>query len=99
LKNQIKTPNPLASLKDQKTLIDEIFDSSKEDRGIKILIRKDVERTMQELEFFRNSEVSHNLEDLLYVWAKEYPDFKYQQGMNEILAVVVVCLASELIFE
>jgi len=54
---------------------------------------------MQELEFFRNSEVSHNLEDLLYVWAKEYPDFKYQQGMNEILAVVVVCLASELIFE
>jgi hypothetical protein len=36
------------------------------------------------------------MEELLYIWAKEHPEFKYQQGMNEILAVVVVSLISEL---
>ncbi len=39
------------------------------------------------------------MEDMLYIWAKEYPEYKYQQGMNEILAVIVICLASELLFE
>ena len=37
------------------------------------------------------------MEELLYIWAKEHSDFKYQQGMNEILAVVVICLVSELV--
>ena len=36
------------------------------------------------------------MEELLYIWAKEHSDFKYQQGMNEILAVVIICLISEL---
>lgn len=36
------------------------------------------------------------MEELLYIWAKEHSDFKYQQGMNDILAVVVICLVSEL---
>jgi hypothetical protein len=39
------------------------------------------------------------MEDALYIWAKEYPDFKYQQGMNEILAVILVCLVSDLVYE
>ncbi len=39
------------------------------------------------------------MEEILYVWAKEYPDFKYQQGMNEILAVILISLVSELIFD
>lgn len=38
------------------------------------------------------------MEEVLYIWAKEYSDFKYQQGMNEILAVILICLVSELIF-
>jgi len=32
---------------------------------------------------------------MLFVWAKEHPQFKYQQGMNEILGTLLVCLASE----
>lgn len=39
------------------------------------------------------------MEELLYIWAKEYPEYKYQQGMNEILAVIIVCLFSELLSE
>lgn len=54
---------------------------------------------MQELDLFRDSDVQRGMEDLLYIWAREHPDFKYQQGMNELLAVIVACLASELVFE
>jgi len=39
------------------------------------------------------------MEEVLFIWAKEYPQFKYQQGMNEILAVIVLALASELGFD
>ncbi len=57
--------------------MNELF-NGKEDRSTKILIRKDVERTMQELEFFKSQEVQQEMEDTLYLWAKEYPDFNYQ---------------------
>ena len=51
---------------------------------------------MQEISIFKMPSVIVKMEELLYIWAKEHPEFKYQQGMNEILAVVVICLASEL---
>lgn len=44
LKNQLSVPNPLASLKSANFCPSELF-NSKEDRSMKILIRKDVERT------------------------------------------------------
>lgn len=50
----------------------------KDDRDVKILIRKDVERTMQDLSLFKDQEVQHKMEELLYIWAKEYPEYKYQ---------------------
>lgn len=71
----------------------------KEDREVQNLIRKDVERTMQEVALFKDKTIQKAMEEVLYIWAKEYPEFKYQQGMNEILAVIVICLVSELIFE
>eukprot|EP00347_Sterkiella_histriomuscorum_P003581 403363737 len=94
LNSQINTPNPLALLNNP-DMAKEIF-SMKEDREIKILIKKDVERTMQELELFKDKFVQLKMEEVLYLWAKEYPEFKYQQGMNEILAVLVLCVISEL---
>ena len=50
---------------------------------------------MQEYALFKDEVVQVKMEELLYVWAKENPGFKYQQGMNEILAVVLMCLVSE----
>ena len=35
------------------------------------------------------------MQQILYIWAKENPDYKYQQGMNDILAIVFVCLLSD----
>jgi hypothetical protein len=71
----------------------------KDDRDIKVLIKKDVERTLQEQQLFKDATVQQRMEEILYIWAKEYPEFKYQQGMNEILAVIIICLVSELMFE
>ena len=68
----------------------------KRDDEVRHLIRKDVDRTMQELEFFNDETIRDAMCDLLYIWACENPEYLYQQGMNDILAVVMVCLASEL---
>lgn len=62
------------------------------------LIKKDVERTQQEYDLFKNKTVQQQMEEMLYIWAKEHPQYKYQQGLNEILAMIMVCLGSELIF-
>jgi TBC1 domain family protein 5 len=69
----------------------------KDDSEIKSQIKKDIDRTMQDLPFFKDPMIMQKLEDLLYVWAKEHTDFKYQQGMNEILAVIILGLMSELL--
>jgi TBC1 domain family protein 5 len=70
--------------------------TAKQEKEVKIQIWKDVNRTMQENDFFRQKVVMDRLEELLYIWAREHPDFKYQQGMNEILAIVVTAVFSEL---
>lgn len=51
---------------------------------------------MQEFPLFKDPTVLQKMEEVLYVWAKEYPEFRYQQGMNEILAIIVICVTSEL---
>lgn len=51
---------------------------------------------MQELEFFRDDHIKDEMCDLLYVWARENEEYLYQQGMNDILAVIMMCLASEM---
>lgn len=32
---------------------------------------------------------------LLYLWGKTYPDYGYKQGMNEILAIVLLVFDTE----
>jgi TBC1 domain family protein 5 len=67
-----------------------------EDRELRSIIRKDVRRTMQEYQIFKLQSVQDNMDQILFIWAKQYPDFKYQQGMNDILAVILVTLFSEI---
>lgn len=64
---------------------------------MRTLIKKDVKRTHQELDFFRSLEIQTFMEEMLYIWAKQHPLYKYQQGLNELLAMIMVCLASELV--
>ena len=57
--------------------------------NIKDQIKKDVERTYQEQEFFKKEEVKGTLTELLVLWAGKNPETQYKQGMNEIAALIL----------
>lgn len=67
------------------------------DKSLMHMIRKDVDRTMQETLFFQDEEVKDRMCEALYIWAAENPDYLYQQGMNDVLSILMVALASEII--
>ena len=68
---------------------------SKEDKDLLIQIDKDLPRTRGEINFFKlyckknkkktNYEI---MKRILFIYAKQHPELKYIQGMNEILAVI-----------
>lgn len=41
------------------------------------------------MEFFSNKKVISILNNLLFVWCKEYNDISYRQGMNEVAASLI----------
>ena len=66
-----------------------------DDKEIRVQIQKDVTRTNQENIFFRLQDTKDRLQEILYIWAREHPEYKYQQGMNEILAGLVSAVFTE----
>lgn len=51
---------------------------------------------MQDFEFFHSEElVKAPMCEALYLWARENPDYLYQQGMNDVLAVLMITLAAD----
>ena len=56
------------------------------------LIKMDVERTYQEHEIFTKIEIKKKLASVLYIYAKENPEYGYKQGMNDILGVFLYVL-------
>ena len=68
---------------------------SKEDKDLLLQIGKDLPRTRGEINFFKlyckknkkktNYEI---MKRILFIYAKQHPELKYIQGMNEILAVI-----------
>lgn len=63
-----------------------------QDNEIKKLIIKDVDRTYQEKDLFKNTIIKELLVTILFLWAKENKKVGYWQGMNEILALVFLAL-------
>lgn len=69
----------------------------KKERELRDIISKDIERTCQDVEFYALDETKQRMSDLLYLWAKDNPQFGYRQGMNEILAILVHAVFSEIV--
>lgn len=65
------------------------------DKELRDLVKQDVERTMQDLEFFTSDDAKAGLSNVLYLWAKDNVEFGYRQGMNEVLAILVCAFFSE----
>ena len=67
-----------------------------QEKELRDVIRQDIDRTLQEYELFTKPEIKKNLSNILYLWAKDNNEFSYRQGMNEILAVLVLVFFSEI---
>ena len=61
-----------------------------EDKELKDLINKDLIRTYQDIDIFLQNNIKNNLANILYIWSKENESISYRQGMNEILAVLLL---------
>ncbi|MFO0116464.1 MAG: hypothetical protein ACK521_02215 [bacterium] len=62
---------------------------------MKDLIRQDVVRTNQEFDYFKKQSTKDMLISLLFLWGKTYPEYGYKQGMNEILAIILLVFDTE----
>ena len=67
------------------------------DKELRDIIQKDIDRTMQDVDFFTSEHVKGQMFDILYLWAKDNNEFGYRQGMNEILAMVVHAIFEEVV--
>jgi hypothetical protein len=65
------------------------------EKEMKDLIRQDVVRTNQEFEYFKRQSTKDTLIALLFLWGKTYPEYGYKQGMNEILAILLLVFDTE----
>lgn len=52
-------------------------------------------RTNQEFEYFKRQSTKDTLIALLFLWGKTYPEYGYKQGMNEILAIILLVFDTE----
>jgi hypothetical protein len=57
---------------------------------VKKLINLDISRTYQNKELFQFPKIKEMLSSILFVWSKENSDTSYRQGMNEILAILLL---------
>lgn len=62
---------------------------------LKQTIRNDVDRTYQEQALFLKEETKEMMVKILFIWSKNNADISYRQGMNELLAVLIVAAFSE----
>lgn len=61
-------------------------------------IRKDVERTYQENQFFANKKILSILTNVLFIWSKENSEISYRQGMNEVAASLIYVYFREALY-
>ncbi|KAL1961365.1 hypothetical protein VTO42DRAFT_93 [Malbranchea cinnamomea] len=61
----------------------------RQDESIRNEISQDVERCLQENDFFRKPCTKTRMLDILFIYAKLNPDLGYRQGMHELLAPVL----------
>jgi len=53
-------------------------------------IKLDLRRTYPELSFFAREETQMKMLNILFTWSKSHPEISYRQGMNELLAPILL---------
>jgi len=53
-------------------------------------IKLDLRRTYPELSFFSREDTQMKMLNILFTWSKSHPEISYRQGMNELLAPILL---------
>ncbi len=61
------------------------------------VIKLDLSRTYPDLEFFQSEQTQRQMLHILFVWSKLNASTSYRQGMNELLAPLLLLVAAEAI--
>ena len=48
------------------------------DKELREIIKQDIDRTLQDIDFFTKQEIKENLSNILYLWSKDNSDFSYR---------------------
>ena len=75
--------------------IENPWNSFYQDNELKQIIRNDIDRTLQEKTLFQDESVKDMMINILFTWAKNNPSISYRQGMNELLAVLLIVAFAE----
>eukprot|EP00494_Astrolonche_serrata_P028822 UN29089 len=71
------------------------LEEQRNNRKIWVEIIKDVERTLQTRVEFQDLKIKYLLCNILWIWSKEYPEWGYEQGMNDLVSIIVVALSQD----
>ena len=73
--------------------------SLNKEREVLEVIQQDVDRTMQDYDFFTDDAFKENFKNMLYMWSKDNKEYGYRQGMNEILGIIIYAFFMEALNE
>ena len=62
-----------------------------EENELRRIINLDIVRTYQNINIFCQENIKKLLLNILFIWCKENDDVSYRQGMNELLAILILC--------
>jgi len=79
--------NPLSKSEDN------IWRQASNDQTLVNTINLDLIRTNCDQEFFASPTVQQQMLNVLFVWAKLHPEYSYRQGMNDLIAQLLLTLA------
>ncbi|KAK3912671.1 TBC1 domain family member 5 [Frankliniella fusca] len=65
------------------------------DKELRALIRQDVVRTFPNEDFFRSESIQSIMVNILFCYAREYPEICYRQGMHEVLAPLLYVMQED----
>ena len=89
VENDLKVNNPLSSSESS------VWSEFYKNKELIDVIKLDLSRTYPEVPFFQSDAVQMQLLHILFMWCKLNPEISYRQGMNEIVAPIMLLLNRE----
>ena len=62
-----------------------------EENELRRIINLDIIRTYQNINLFSQENIKKILLNILFIWSRENDDISYRQGMNDLLAILILC--------